>query len=257
MASPWGMQEIGARGLREDARAGGSDGRKVTSAAADEGETQGHHEARWEQRGEKRRQVGMGGSRILGSGGKLCRPRGLRSGPRSPQSGRGEGGPRGLRRGGKPREGPPRGGGGGSNCLRTTRPAMERAGGSNHTRTTQPPTEGARESSHGRMTQLQKKTEGELSCHGTTRPPDKMRDPGETKPWEPPQRPDTNWGRTDGGGGEGTKTHPPPKKPGSNRPMAETVQRNEAQQGRRTRRWRRRREPAAQGTRLYTSPTQP
>ena len=32
--SPWGTQESGARGVRGDARAGGSNGRKVTSATA-------------------------------------------------------------------------------------------------------------------------------------------------------------------------------------------------------------------------------
>ena len=35
-ASPWGTQESGARGLRVDARAGGSDSRKAPSATADE-----------------------------------------------------------------------------------------------------------------------------------------------------------------------------------------------------------------------------
>ena len=118
--------------------------------------------------------------------------------------------------------------GAGSNHLRTTRPATERAGGLNCPRTTRPPTEGKGESNHGRMTRLQNKTEGELSCHRTTRPQEKMGYPGETKPWEPPQRPDPDVGRTDGGGGEGTKTHPPPKPPGSNRPMAETARRDEA-----------------------------
>ena len=34
---PWGTQEIGARGLQGDVRAGGSDGWKVTSATANEG----------------------------------------------------------------------------------------------------------------------------------------------------------------------------------------------------------------------------
>ena len=39
MVSPWGTQKIGARGLRVDARAGGSNGRKAPSAAADDGGT--------------------------------------------------------------------------------------------------------------------------------------------------------------------------------------------------------------------------
>ena len=59
-ASPWGTQESGARGLRGDARAGGSDGRNVTSATADEGETRGRHGARREKGGKK------GGRRVLG-----------------------------------------------------------------------------------------------------------------------------------------------------------------------------------------------
>ena len=52
-ALPWGMQESGARGLRMDARAGGSDGRKASSATADEVETQGCHGARREQGAKK------------------------------------------------------------------------------------------------------------------------------------------------------------------------------------------------------------
>ena len=123
-----------------------------------------------------------------------------------------------------------------------------------HPRTTQPPTEGEGESSHGRMTRLQKQTEGGLSCHGMTRPPERMGNPWESKPWEPPQRPNPDVGRTGGGGGEGMKTHPPPKTPGSAHPMAETARRNEAQQRGRTRRRRRRSEPMAQGTRPHTPP---
>ena len=42
-----------------------------------------------------------------------------------------------------------------------------------------------------------------------TRPPEKAGAPRETKPREPPQRPDPSRGRTDIGRGEGTKTHPP------------------------------------------------
>ena len=82
--------------------------------------------------------------------------------------------------------------------------------------------------SHGRMTQLHKQTEGESSLHGMTRPPEKMGAPRESKPWEPPQRPDPDRGRMDKGGGEGTKTHPPLNSPGSAHPMAETARRDEA-----------------------------
>ena len=46
-----------------------------------------------------------------------------------------------------------------------------------------------------------------------TRPQERQRDPGETKPQEPSQHPATNRWRTDEGGGEGTKTHPPPEQP--------------------------------------------
>ena len=48
-ASPWSTQESGERGLRGDARAGRSDGRKGTSTMADGGVTQGCHGARREQ----------------------------------------------------------------------------------------------------------------------------------------------------------------------------------------------------------------
>ena len=41
-----------------------------------------------------------------------------------------------------------------------------------------------------------------------TRPPEKIGDPGETKPWEPPQRPDPKGGRMKGGGGGGNKNPP-------------------------------------------------
>ena len=64
-------------------------------------------------REKKRRPRGMGGGRTLGSGEKLWGPRGFQSGPQALQSGRGGGGPGGLRSGGKPREGPPRSGEGG------------------------------------------------------------------------------------------------------------------------------------------------
>ena len=95
-----------------------------------------------------------------------------------------------------------------------------------------------------------------MSHHGTTRTPEKMRDPGETKPWEPPQRPDTNGGMMDGGRGEGKKTHPPPEKPGCNHPMASTARCDKAQRRRQMLRWRQRREPAVQGTCPNNPPTQ-
>ena len=94
-ALPWGTQESGARGLRRVARAGRSNGRNVTSATADKAETRGRHGA-WREQGKKRRLPGMGRGRTLGSGGKLWWPRGLRSGPRDPRSGKEGGGPRGL-----------------------------------------------------------------------------------------------------------------------------------------------------------------
>ena len=52
-AFPWGMQESGERGTQGDARAGGSDGGKDTSATANEGETRGHHGA-WSDQGGKK-----------------------------------------------------------------------------------------------------------------------------------------------------------------------------------------------------------
>ena len=45
-ASPWGMQESGAGGLRVDARAGRSNERKAPTATADKAGTQGRHGAR-------------------------------------------------------------------------------------------------------------------------------------------------------------------------------------------------------------------
>ena len=69
-ASPWDTQESGGRGLQGDARDGGSDDGKGTSATADRGETRGRHGALREQ-GKKRRPRGMGRGRNLGSGGKL------------------------------------------------------------------------------------------------------------------------------------------------------------------------------------------
>ena len=42
-ASPWGMQESGARGLWGGARAGGSGGGKATSGTANKGRTRSRH----------------------------------------------------------------------------------------------------------------------------------------------------------------------------------------------------------------------
>ena len=61
-ASPRVTQEIGARGLREDTRARGSDGQKVSSAMADKGETRGRHGARREQGDKKRGRRGWEGA---------------------------------------------------------------------------------------------------------------------------------------------------------------------------------------------------
>ena len=87
-------------------------------------------------------------------------------------------------------------------------------------------TEGEGELSHGRMNRLHKQTEGESSRHGMTRPPERMGAPRESKPWEPPQRPNPNAGRKYEGGVKGTKTQPPPDPPGSAHPMAETARRD-------------------------------
>ena len=148
--------------------------------------------------------------------------------------------------------------GGGSNRLRTTRPATERAGGSSRPRATQPRTEGEEESIHGRMTRLNTQMEGESSRHGMTRPPERMGALRESKPWEPPQRPDPDVGRTDAVRGEGTKTDPPTNPPGRAHPIAETAQSNEARRGDMMRSWirGRRSEPAERGTQKYTPPAQ-
>ena len=109
-------------------------------------------------------------------------------------------------------------------------------------------------SSHGRTNRIHTQREGGSSRHGMTRPPERLGALREPKPWEPPQRPNPDGGRTDAGGGEGTKTHPPPKPTGSSRPMAETAQRHRAPRRWRTRRRRggRRSEPAARGARQHT-----
>ena len=110
-------------------------------------------------------------------------------------------------------------------------------GGLNHLRTNRPPMEG--ELSHGRMTRLQTQTEGKSILHGMTRSPERSGGPRESKPWDPPQRPDPERGRTDAGREEGTKTHPRPNLTDSSRPMAETEGRHGARRRWRTRRRRR------------------
>ena len=52
-ASPWGMQESGARRIRVGARAGGSGGGKATSRTANGGKTRSRHGARKQYGGEK------------------------------------------------------------------------------------------------------------------------------------------------------------------------------------------------------------
>ena len=64
---------------------------------------------------------------------------------------------------------------------------------------------------------------GESSGLRVPTPPEWPRSPGGTKPQEGPQRQKTDRGRTDGGGGEGTKTHPPPEQPGCREPTAATA----------------------------------
>ena len=66
--------------------------------------------------------------------------------------------------------------------------------------------------------------EGELSRPRTTQPLERQRNPGKTKPQETSKCPATNRERTDWGGGEGTKTHPPPEQPGGKGPTAEMAQ---------------------------------
>ena len=70
-----------------------------------------------------------------------------------------------------------------------------------HVTMTRPPTEWEGESSRVRTTRLPTEWEGESSRLRTTRPPERQRDPRETKPREPSQCPHTDGGRMDGGGG--------------------------------------------------------
>ena len=89
---------------------------------------------------------------------------------------------------------------------------------------------------------------GELSRLRSPTPPEWQREPERTKSQEAPHRPRTDGGKTDGGRGEGKKTHPPPDQPGCRETTAETARRW-AEIGRRSRptRWRQRRIMAARG----------
>ena len=84
-ASPWGTQESGARGLRVDAQAGGSEGRKAPSGTANEAGTWDHHGA-----------LSLRAILAAGAGGRSAR--GGASGRRGPQGPAGGGEER--RRGG-------------------------------------------------------------------------------------------------------------------------------------------------------------
>ena len=68
-ASPWGTQEIGAGGLRVDARAGGSDERKAPSMAANEAGKRGRHGARQGKGGHDGGRQEKVGAEPLGVGG--------------------------------------------------------------------------------------------------------------------------------------------------------------------------------------------
>ena len=198
----------------------------------------------------------MGGVKTLGSGGKLLGPRALRSGPRSPRSGMGGGGLRGLRSGGKPREGLPRSGGGGSQIVSGRFDLPRRGQGGRVFPGRLDPQWTGWGSIHVRMTRLHTKTEGGASRQGMTRPPERLGASRESKPWEPPQYLVPDVERKDADGEEGTRTHPPPDPQGSRRPMVETARRHGARRGDRTlrRRWGRRSETAARGTRKHTPP---
>ena len=71
--------------------------------------------------------------------------------------------------------------------------------------------------SRGRMTRLHTKTEGESSCHGMTRPPERMGAPRESKPSDPPQRPESRRGKDLRGQGGGDE-NPPTTRPTRERP---------------------------------------
>ena len=122
--------------------------------------------------------------------------------------------------------------------------ATEWAGESSGLRTTRPPE------------RQKEEWAGESICLRTTRPPERQMEPGEMKPWDPSQRPNTDRGRTDVDGGEGTKTHPPPEQPGGKDPTAERARSEADGRRRRPRRRRQRQERAGRGTRLSTLTTQ-
>ena len=66
---------------------------------------------------------------------------------------------------------------------------------------------------------------GESSRIRAPTPPEWPKGPGGKKPQDPPQRPRTDRGIKDGGGGEGTKIHPPPEQPGGRVMTAATARR--------------------------------
>ena len=135
-ASPWSTQESGRRGLRVDARAGGSDGRKVPSATGEEAEMRGRHGVRREQGAKKGGWRGWERVEPLGVGGNFW---GREASGVDPEP-HGVEGEKGGHKASGVEENPGGGrqgvGGEGSNCLVTTRPATETAGGSNSPRTT-------------------------------------------------------------------------------------------------------------------------
>ena len=69
-ALPWVTQESGARGLRVDARAGGSNGWKPFSATANEARTWGRNGA-WEQRAKNGGRRDWEGAEPVGVGGNF------------------------------------------------------------------------------------------------------------------------------------------------------------------------------------------
>ena len=76
-ASPWGMQESGARGLWVVWRAGGSGGRKVTSGTANRGETESRHGTQ-KQHGGKKEAAGVGSAGGVSQLATAARPLGER-----------------------------------------------------------------------------------------------------------------------------------------------------------------------------------
>ena len=134
-------------------RSCGSDGRKVTSATADEADTRGRHRARREQGGKKGGRWGWEGAEPLGVGGNSG---GRQASGVDPEPYGAEGAEGGREASGvEENYGRGRqevGGGGGVESSPDNSTPNGRGG----------------ESNHGRVTRLQKKKEEESSCHGTT-----------------------------------------------------------------------------------------